>query len=152
MNLDLPGSAPVAGQKVRRGRRTWITIRSTACLHRQYDGPFFLTGIDLTRRPRDTVVASISIPGSAEQPRFNPVDGLMYLTIPQCGRAGLRYQRRLGRETGRSGGHLHDQQLLGNGNWIDPVTNTMMVGCNNVGGQALVQPRGWDSTGALSAG
>jgi hypothetical protein len=24
---------------------------------------------------------------------------------------------------------------LGNGNWIDAVTNTMIVGCNNVAGQ-----------------
>ena len=84
-DLDLPGSQPAA-----------VTV-PTAIDELDYDpihqrvyignttAPFFLTGINLVGDHANTVVASIPLPGSAEQPRFNPVDGLMYLTIPSVG-------------------------------------------------------------------
>ena len=84
-DLNLPGSQPAA-----------VTV-PTAIDELDYDpihqrvyignttAPFFLTGIDLAGDTANTVVASIPIPGSAEQPRFNPVDGLTYLTIPSVG-------------------------------------------------------------------
>jgi hypothetical protein len=99
--------------------------------------PFFLTGIDLTGPNANTVTATIPIPGSAEQPRFNPVDGFTYLTIPSVGVVVFDP------DAGSAGtGDLVATYTLsdcsGNGNWIDPVTNTMLVGCNNVAGQAQV--------------
>src|SRR5260370_12170562 len=99
--------------------------------------PYFLTGIDLTGANANTVTASIPLPGSAEQPRFNPVDGLMYLTIPRVG--VLVFDPTAG--TAGAGVLLPTYAISGcsgNGNWIDPVTNTMLVGCNNVRGQAFL--------------
>jgi len=40
----------------------------------------------------------------------------------------------------------------GNGNWIDPVTNTMLVGCNNAAGQALISLADGTTLGAISPG
>src|SRR2546426_11246243 len=136
-DLDLPGSPPAA------------VIVPTAIDELDYDpihqrvyignttAPFFLTGIDLTGPNANTVTASIPLPGSAEQPRFNPVDGLMYLTIPSVG--VLVFDPTAG--AAGTGDLLKTYSIgncSGNGNWIDPVTNTMLVGCNNVGGQALI--------------
>ena len=136
-DLNLPGSQPAA-----------ITV-PTAIDELDYDpihqrvyagnttAPFFLTGIDLTGPNANAVTASIPLPGSPEQPRFNPVDGLIYLTIPSVG--VLVFDP----EAGSAGtGDLVTTYAIadcsGNGNWIDPVTNTMLVGCNNVAGAALV--------------
>jgi len=136
-DLDLPGSQPAA-----------VTV-PTAIDELDYDpihqrvyignttAPFFLTGIDLQGDHANTVVASIPLPGSAEQPRFSPVDGLMYLTIPSVG--VLVFDPNGGSAgTGSLMATWTLSNCSGNGNWIDPVTNTMLVGCNNVGGQALV--------------
>ena len=136
-DLDLPNSPPAA-----------VTV-PTAIDELDYDpihqrvyignttAPFFLTGIDLTGANANTVTASIPIPGSAEQPRFNPVDGLMYLTIPSVG--VLVFDPNAGTAgTGDLMTTFAIANCSGNGNWIDPVTNTMLVGCNNVGGQALI--------------
>jgi hypothetical protein len=136
-NLNLPGSQPIA-----------VTVPAGTDeldydpIHqRVYIGnttsPYFLTGIDLTGPNANTVVATISIPGSAEQPRFNPVDGFTYLTVPSVG--VLMFNP----DAGSAGkGDLVATYPLtncsGNGNWIDPVTNTMIVGCNNVAGQLQV--------------
>jgi hypothetical protein len=136
-NLKLPGTAPVA-----------VTV-PTAIDELDYDpihqrvyignttAPFFMTGIDLTGPNAYTVTASIPLPGAPEQPRFNPVDGLIYLTVPSVG--VLVFDP----DAGAAGtGDLVKTYPLancsGNGNWIDPVTNTMIVGCNNVAGEALV--------------
>src|SRR6266849_1022506 len=136
-DLDLPGSQPAA-----------VTV-PTAIDELDYDpihqrvyignttAPFFLTGIDLAGDNANTVVASLPLPGSAEQPRFNPVDGLMYLTIPSVG--VLVFDPNGGSAgTGSLMATWTLSNCSGNGNWIDPVTNTMLVGCNNVGGQALI--------------
>ena len=136
-NLNLPASPPAA-----------VTV-PTAIDELDYDpihqrvyignttAPFFLTGIDLTGPNANSVTASISIPGSAEQPRFNPVDGFVYMTIPSVG--VLKFDPDGG--SAGTGGLVATYTLTdcsGNGNWIDPVTNTMLVGCNNVAGQAVV--------------
>lgn len=136
-DLDVPGSPPAAVKVP-----TAIDeLDYDPIHHRVYIGnttaPFFLTGIDLTGPTANTVVASIAIPGSAEQPRFNPVDGLMYLTIPSVG--VLVFDPSAGSAgTGDLMKTYPISDCSGNGNWIDPVTNTMLVGCNNVGGQALI--------------
>jgi hypothetical protein len=99
--------------------------------------PYFLTGIDLTGTNAFSVTASIALPGSPEQARFNPVDGFMYLTVPSVGVLVID-------PTGGSAGTgaivntFAIANCSGNGNWIDPVTNTMMVGCNNVAGEASI--------------
>lgn len=136
-NLNLPGSQPAAVKVP-----TAIDELDYDPIHqRVYIGnttaPFFLTGIDLTGPNANTVTASIPIPGSAEQPRFNPVDGFIYMTIPSVG--VLKFDP----DAGSAGtGDLVSTYTLsncsGNGNWIDPVSNTMLVGCNNVAGQAVV--------------
>src|SRR5260370_24557313 len=84
-DLDLPGSLPAAVKVP-----TAIDELDYDPIHqRVYIGntsaPFFLTGIDLTGPNANTVTASIPIPATAEQPRFNPVDGWMYMTIPSVG-------------------------------------------------------------------
>jgi len=136
-DLDLAGSPPVTvTMPTAPDELDYDPIR-----HRVYIGnttaPYFLTGIDLTGPNSYTVTASIPIPGSAEQARFNPVDGFVYLTIPSVGivvcdpNAGSA-------GTGALVATYPLTNCSGNGNWIDPVTNTMLVGCNNVAGQALV--------------
>jgi hypothetical protein len=51
--------------------------------HRAYvantTAPYFLTVVDLLT---DTIVDQIPLPSNPEQPRFNPVDGFVYITIP----------------------------------------------------------------------
>ena len=136
-DLTLAGSPPVA-----------VTV-PTAIDELDYDpihrrvylgnttAPYFLTGIDLDGPNAGTVVASIPIPGSPEQPRFSPVDGMIYLTIPSVG--VLQFDPNGG--TAGTGALVNTWTIAncsGNGNWIDPVTNTMLVGCNNVAGEAIV--------------
>src|SRR5258705_7490132 len=54
--------------------------------HRAYvantKAPFFLTVVDLIT---NTIVDQIPLPSNPEQPRFNPVDGMIYQTIPDDG-------------------------------------------------------------------
>jgi DNA-binding beta-propeller fold protein YncE len=133
-DLSLPGGAPAAVSVAASPAPDELDYDP---IHqRVYIGnttaPFFLTGIDLTGPNANTVTASIPIPGSAEQPRFNPVDGFMYMTIPSVG--VLKIDPNAG--TAGTGDIVATYTLTGcsgNGNWIDPVTNTMMVGCNNGG-------------------
>jgi len=99
--------------------------------HRVYIGnttaPFFMTGIDLVGSTANTVVASLPLPGAPEQPRFNPVDGLIYLTVPSVG--VLVFDPNGGSAgTGALMTTYPISSCSGNGNWIDPVTNTMLVG------------------------
>jgi DNA-binding beta-propeller fold protein YncE len=99
--------------------------------------PYFLTGIDLTGMDANTVTASVALPGAPEQARFNPVDGFIYLTVPSVGVLVINPDA----GTTGTGGIVNTfpiSNCSGNGNWIDPVTNTMMVGCNNVAGEASI--------------
>ena len=41
--------------------------------------PFFVTVVDLVN---NAIVDQIPMPGSVEQPRFNPVDGFIYVSNP----------------------------------------------------------------------
>ena len=47
--------------------------------------PFFEIGVDLVGPTANTVVAMIALPGAPEQPRYNPVDGFIYQTVPSTG-------------------------------------------------------------------
>jgi hypothetical protein len=109
--------------------------------HRVYIGnttaPFFMTGIDLVGSAANTVTASLPLPGAPEQPRFSPVDGLIYLTVPSVG--VLVFDPNGGSAgTGALTTTYAISNCSGNGNWIDPVTNTMLVGCNDPTGLALM--------------
>ena|ERR1035437_9199036 len=67
------------------------------------------------------------IPGSAEQPRFNPVDGFTYMTIPSVG--VLVFDPNAGSTgAGALAATFTLSNCSGNGNWIDPVTDTMPAG------------------------
>jgi hypothetical protein len=136
-DLSLPGAPPAA-----------VTV-PTAIDELDYDpihrrvylgnttAPYYLTGIDLAGSNAGTVVASIPLPGAPEQPRFSPVDGMIYLTIPTVG--VLQFDPNAGPAgTGALTNTWTINNCSGNGNWIDPVTNTMLVGCNNVAGEAVV--------------
>jgi DNA-binding beta-propeller fold protein YncE len=107
--------------------------------HRIYvantSAPFFLTGIDLAGAAANTVVGQIPLPGSPEQPRFNPVNGLIYQNIaedkpgvavidPTQGDAGEIVQLFPVPDCGPTGID------------IDPVTNRAVVGCG--GSNSLV--------------
>jgi len=141
-DLKLPGIAPVA-----ISTPTAIDELDYDPIHQRiYLGnttaPFFLTGIDLTGPKAYTVTASIPLPGAPEQPRFNPVDGLVYLTVPTAGGTSLGVLV-IDPDAGSAGtGDIVATYTIancsGNGNWIDPVTNTMLVGCNNVAGEASI--------------
>ncbi len=54
--------------------------------HRVYVGntaaPFFVTVVDVLT---ETLVGQIPLTGSPEQPRFNPVDGFVYVSVPGPG-------------------------------------------------------------------
>src|SRR5438105_3946366 len=41
--------------------------------------PFYLIAIDLTGPNANTITAQLPLPGNPEQPRFNPVDGMVYM-------------------------------------------------------------------------
>jgi hypothetical protein len=129
-DLTLPGAAPAAvPMPTAPDELDYDPIHQRVYIGNT-TAPYFLTGVDLTGANANTVTASIPIPGSAEQPRFNPVDGFMYMTIPSVG--VLKIDSNGG--SAGTGAIVATYTLTGcsgNGNWIDPVTNTMMVGCNN---------------------
>lgn len=136
-DLDLPGSDP-AVVTVPNGTDE---LDYDPIHHRFYvantSAPYFLVGIDVAGPNSNTVVASIPLPGSPEQPRFNPVDGMTYLTIPSVG--VLRVDPEAGAAgTGAITGTFPIADCGPAGNDIDPVTNTMLLGCGTMSGQALM--------------
>ncbi len=109
--------------------------------------PFFLVGIDLAGPKANTVVAQIPMPGSVEQPRFNPVDGMIYIAIPSVGllvidpTAGSAGTGDIvATLTGGGSGSIPTIAACGpQGNDIDPVTNTMLIGCRgSLNGEAVL--------------
>ena len=76
--------------------------------------PFFLTGIDLAGPKANTIVAQIPLPGNPEQPRFNVVDGMIYVAIPTVGLIVVDPYCRFGRHW-RHRGDTHGRWF-----WIDP--------------------------------
>lgn len=109
--------------------------------------PFFLTAVDLSGPAANTIVAQIPLPDAPEQPRFNPVDGMIYMAIPAVGLVVIDPN---GGTTGKGGivttltgggsGSIPSIAACGpQGNDIDPVTNTMLIGCRgSVDGEALL--------------
>ena len=111
------------------------------------NAPFFLTGIDLAGANANMVVAQIPLPGNPEQPRFNPVDGMIYMAIPSVGlvvidpNAGSTGTGAIVTTlTGGGSGSLPSIAACGpQGNDIDPVTNTMLIGCRGtLNGEAVL--------------
>jgi len=98
--------------------------------HRVYVGntaaPFFVTVVDLLT---NTIVDQIPLPGAPEQPRFNPVDGFVYVTVPGAPTPAI-----LRIDTTKSGAAaivgtlltpLCDNRAID----IDPLTNDAFIGC-----------------------
>ena len=111
------------------------------------NAPFFLTGIDMAGPNANTVVAQIPLPGNPEQPRFNPVDGMIYMAIPSVGllvidpTAGAAGTGDIvATLTAGGSGNVPTIAACGpQGNDIDPVTNTMLIGCRgSVNGEAVL--------------
>jgi len=145
-DLKIPNSAPVQLTINTTGtdtdeldydpvnRRAYVA--NTAC-------PCVLTVVDVVT---DTIVDTIPLPSNPEQPRFNPVDGKIYLTIPDDGTIA----------TGGSadGVYVVDPTKTGaaalskfisaptgcavRGIDIDPVTNTGVIGCAAPAAQFLL--------------
>jgi hypothetical protein len=109
--------------------------------------PFFLIGIDLAGPKANTIVAQIPLPGNPEQPRFNVVDGLIYVAIPTVGlvvvdpTAGSAGTGDIvATLTGGASGSIPTIAACGpQGNDIDPVTNLMLIGCRgSLNGEAVL--------------
>jgi len=109
--------------------------------------PYFLTGIDLAGPAANTVVVQIPLPGNPEQPRFDPVDGMIYVAIPSVGlvvvdpNAGSTGTGGIvATLTGGGSGSIPSIATCGpQGNDIDPVTNTMLIGCRgSLNGEAVL--------------
>jgi len=109
------------------------------------NAPFFLVGIDLAGPNANTVVAQIPLPGNPEQPRFNPVDGMIYVAIPTVGLLVIDPTANstgsvVATLTGGGSGSIPSIAACGpQGNDIDPVTNTMLIGCRGgLNGEAVL--------------
>src|SRR5205823_3843607 len=90
--------------------------------------PYFELGIDLTGPRANTVVAQIPLPGAPEQPRWNPVDGLIYQTVPETG--GVVIDPEAGPSgTGAIVRIIAAADCGPQGNDIDPVTNIALWAC-----------------------
>jgi hypothetical protein len=106
--------------------------------HRAYvantKGPFFLTVVDLMR---NTIVDQIPLPSNPEQPRFNPIDGMIYQTIPDDGTIAtggpndsvLRINPTKSGAAAIVGKLAPPAGCAVRGIDIDPLTNTAIVGC-----------------------
>jgi len=106
--------------------------------HRAYvantKGPFFLTVVDLIS---NTIVDQIPLPSNPEQPRFNPIDGMIYQTIPDDGTIAtggpndsvLRINPTKSGAAAIVGKLAPPAGCAVRGIDIDPLTNTAIVGC-----------------------
>jgi hypothetical protein len=136
-DLRIPNSAPVQLHINTTGTDTdeldfdplnrRVYVANTNC-------PCVVTVVDITN---NTIVDTIPLPSNPEQPRFNPVDGKIYLTLPDDGTIA----------TGgpADGVYVIDPTQTGatalskfitapsgcavRGIDIDPVTNTAVIGC-----------------------
>lgn len=118
--------------------------------HRVYAGntvaPYFITVIDLTT---DTLVGKIPLATSPEQPRFNPVDGLIYANTPDddspthAGEAVLVIDPNQG-TAGAIAASFKTSNCAPHAIDIDPVTDTALLGCsltNSTSGMQLMDLR-----------
>ncbi len=94
--------------------------------------PFFEIGVDLVGPTANTVVAMIALPGAPEQPRYNPVDGFIYQTVPSTGVVVIDPDAA---GTGAIVKTIPASDCGPQGNDIDPVTNIALLACT--GGTAL---------------
>ena len=106
--------------------------------HRAYvantKGPFFLTVVDLIS---NTIVDQIPLPSNPEQPRFNPIDGMIYQTIPDDGTIAtggpndsvLRINPTKSGAAAIVGKLAPPAGCAVRGIDIDPLTNTAIIGC-----------------------
>ena len=111
--------------------------------------PFFLTVVDLVN---NTIIDQIPLPSNPEQPRFNPVDGLIYQTIPDDAAPNTGQNSAVLRidptKTGAAAivkTFVLGPSCLTRGIDIDPLTNTAIIGCAAPGAQVLM-----DLTGDMS--
>ena len=114
--------------------------------HRAYVGntaaPFFVTVVDVLT---ETLVGQIPLPGAPEQPRFNPIDGFIYVTVPGAPTpAILRIDPTQPDNTGAGKivATLLTPTCDNRAIDIDPLTNDAFVGCASPGGQLLVNLNG----------
>jgi hypothetical protein len=138
-DLRIPNSAPVTLTITGTGSATdeleydplnrRVYVANTNC-------PCEVTVVDITK---DTIVDTIPLPSNPEQPRFNPNDGKIYITIPDDGTVA----------TGgpADGVYVIDPTKAGaaalskvvaapsgcavRGIWVDPPTNTGVIACAN---------------------
>jgi DNA-binding beta-propeller fold protein YncE len=115
--------------------------------HRAYVGntvaPFFVTVVDLKT---NTIVDSIPLPGNPEQPRFNPVDGFIYVTIPDDATiaTGGPHDSVLRIDPTKTGAaaivatFTPPAGCAVRGIDVDPVTNTGVIGCAGGASQYLL--------------
>jgi hypothetical protein len=96
--------------------------------------PYFLTGIDLAGANTNNIVAMIPLPGAPEQPRFNPVDGMIYQTIPSTGVVVIDPNAGAA-GTGDIVRTIAATDCGPQGNDVDPVTNIALLACT--GGTTL---------------
>ena len=110
--------------------------------------PYFLTVVDLVG---NKIVDQIPLPSNPEQPRFNPVDGFIYQTIPDDTVNGGANSAVLRIDTTKTSAaaivktFVLGPSCLTRGIDIDPLTNTAIIGCAAPGGQVLM-----DLTGNMS--
>jgi hypothetical protein len=92
--------------------------------------PFFVTVVDLVN---NVIVDQIPLPGTVEQPRFDPVDGFVYATVPGAG-PGPADHAVLRIDPTQSGAAAIVATFLTpgcdpRGIEIDALTNTAVIGC-----------------------
>src|SRR5262245_41341923 len=117
--------------------------------HRAYvantSAPFFLTVVDLLT---NAIVDSIPLPSNPEQPRFNPIDGMIYQSIPDDDSNAGANSSVLRIDPSKSGAAAIVKTFklgpscLARGIDIDPLTNTALVGCAAPGAQVLLDLSG----------
>src|SRR5947209_2454147 len=88
--------------------------------------PYFEIGIDLVGPAANTIVAMIPLPGAPEQPRFNPVDGLIYQTVPDTGVVVIDPNAGAA-GTGAIVRTIPATDCGPQGNDVDPVTNIALL-------------------------
>ena len=108
--------------------------------------PYFLTVVDLVN---NAIVDQIPLPSNPEQPRFNPVDGLIYQTIPDDAAPNTGQNSAVLRidptKTGAAAivkTFVLGPSCLTRGIDIDPLTNTAIIGCAAPGPQVLMDLKG----------
>lgn len=121
--------------------------------HRAYVGntaaPFFVTVVDLLT---NTIVGQIPLPGNPEQPRFNPVDGFVYATVPADDAASANPDHPVivridptaadNNGAGKIVATLPTPGCSSRAIDIDPLTNDAFVGCAAPAAQLLVNLSG----------